>query len=193
MATDDAPALLARLKSGEVKAHYVPRMSTIGEIEQALATGSIDMHSRIKTRYATIDHDGNPIMQAVVTTPGRMLLADILPRTSAVPFKLVNRLLTKKDIQNVIDVVYRHCGQKESVIFCDRLMGLGFKHACRAGISFGKDDLVIPDAKHDLVHDARTLVEEYENQYLDGLITRARSTTRSSTFGRTPPTRWPNG
>ena len=67
------------------------------------------------------------------------------------PFSLINRLLTKKDLQNVIDMVYRHCGQKETVIFADRLMGLGFYHACRAGISFGKDDLVIPAAKDKLV------------------------------------------
>jgi DNA-directed RNA polymerase subunit beta' len=59
----------------------------------------------------------------------------------------VNRLLTKKNISDVIDAVYRHCGQKESVIFADRLMGLGFRHAAKAGISFGKDDMVIPDSK----------------------------------------------
>ena len=61
-----------------------------------------------------------------------------------VPFDLVNRVLTKKEIGNVIDTVYRHCGQKETVIFADQIMGLGFSYACRAGISFGKDDLKIP-------------------------------------------------
>ena len=88
------------------------------------------------------------------------------------PFSLINRLLTKKEITEVIDVVYRHCGQKETVIFADRVMALGFGYACRAGISFGKDDLVIPDAKIKLVSEAKELVEEYEQQYLDGLITR---------------------
>ncbi len=78
------------------------------------------------------------------TTPGRMLLADLLPRDPNVPFSLINKLMTKKEISNVIDVVYRHCGQKETVIFCDRIMTLGFSHAFRAGISFGKDDMVIP-------------------------------------------------
>ena len=56
-------------------------------------------------------------------------------------------MLTKKEISNVIDMVYRHCGQKETVIFADRVMGLGFNYACKAGISFGKDDLKIPPAK----------------------------------------------
>jgi DNA-directed RNA polymerase subunit beta' len=80
----------------------------------------------------------------VETTAGRMLLSEILPRHPNIPFSIINRVLTKKDVTNVIDIVYRHCGQKETVIFADRMMGLGFRHACRAGISFGKDDLVIP-------------------------------------------------
>ena len=60
-----------------------------------------------------------------------MMLAEILPKHPNVPFALVNRVLTKKDVTNVIDVVYRHCGQKETVIFCDRMMQLGFGQACR--------------------------------------------------------------
>jgi DNA-directed RNA polymerase subunit beta' len=89
-----------------------------------------------------------------------------------VSFDLVNRLLTKKDISNMIDVVYRHCGQKETVIFCDKIMGLGFSYACRAGISFGKDDMVIPETKDAIVQKTSDLVREYEQQYNDGLITR---------------------
>src|SRR5579863_2758899 len=101
-----------------------------------------------------------------------MLLSEILPRNINVPFSLINRLLTKKDIQNVIDVVYRHCGQKETVIFADRLMGLGFLQACKAGISFGKDDLAIPASKSKLVSDTEHRVKEFEQQYQDGLITK---------------------
>ena len=71
----------------------------------------------------------------------------------------------------MIDAVYRHCGQKESVIFCDKIMGLGFYHAFKAGISFGKDDMVIPDTKEKLVEETRELAKEYEQQYIDGLIT----------------------
>jgi DNA-directed RNA polymerase subunit beta' len=80
--------------------------------------------------------------------------------------------MTKKDVSFVIDEVYRHCGQKETVIFADRIMGLGFRNACTSGISFGKDDLIIPDAKKKLVDDTEQLVESYERQYLDGLITK---------------------
>ena len=71
----------------------------------------------------------------------------------------------------MIDAVYRHTGQKETVIFCDRIMQLGFTQACKAGISFGKDDMVIPETKAKLVAETRTLAGEYEQQYNDGLIT----------------------
>ncbi len=71
----------------------------------------------------------------------------------------------------MIDTVYRFCGQKESVIFCDRIMALGFYHAYKAGISFGKDDMVVPDNKWSIVEETRTLTKDYEQQYLDGLIT----------------------
>ena len=144
----------------------------MGEIEHALAAGVITLHSRIKARYTHIDSDGKEKTEVVKTTAGRMQLAQVVPLHAAVPFALINRVLTKKEISELIDIVYRHCGQKETVIFCDRLMALGFSYACRAGISFGKDDLLIPKAKEKLVDDAQSQVKEFEQQYLDGLITR---------------------
>ena len=145
--------------------------ANIGEIEQALEAKAVSLHTRIKARYRTVDAENKPVVRRVETTPGRMLLSEILPRNPAFGFELVNRLLTKKEISNVIDQVYRHCGQKETVIFCDRLMAFGFQQACKAGISFGKDDLIIPEAKQQLVAEAQEQVKEYEQQYQDGLIT----------------------
>ena len=142
------------------------------EIEHALNENVVSLHAKIKTRYETVDTDGNPITRRVESTPGRMLVAELLPRHPKVPLDLVNRLLTKKDVSTVIDEVYRHCGQKETVIFADKIMGLGFSNACTSGISFGKDDLIIPETKKKLVNDTEKLVESYERQYLDGLITR---------------------
>ena len=172
VAIGNVEELFGRMTRGEIAAYRVPRFTSIGEIEQALETGAVSLHLKVKARFHTFDADGNAIVQRVVSTPGRLLLSEILPRNFQVPFSLINRLLTKKDISNVIDVVYRHCGQKETVIFADRIMTMGFGHACRAGISFGKDDLVVPLAKGHLVEEASNLVKEYENQYLDGLITR---------------------
>ncbi|MBM3491740.1 MAG: DNA-directed RNA polymerase subunit beta' [Alphaproteobacteria bacterium] len=141
------------------------------ELELALDARAIDLHERIGARWQGVDGDGNAVALRVTTTPGRMLIAEIVPRHPAISFETINRLLTKKEISQVIDLVYRHCGQKETVIFADRMMELGFRHACRAGISFGKDDMVVPQTKGRLVGETQDRVKEYEQQYQDGLIT----------------------
>src|SRR5207237_244396 len=105
------------------------------------------------------------------TTPGRALLGEVLPRNPKISFDIVNRLMTKREISNMIDIVYRNCGQKETVIFCDRIMALGFREAFKAGISFGKDDMVVPDSKPRFISETSALAKEYEQQYNDGLIT----------------------
>jgi DNA-directed RNA polymerase subunit beta' len=143
----------------------------IDEVEHALAAGEVHLHAKITARLAQIDEDGNEVMKRYETTPGRLRLGALLPLNAKAPFDLVNRLLRKKDVQEVIDTVYRYCGQKESVIFCDQIMGLGFREAFRAGISFGKDDMLIPEAKWEIVNSTRDQVKEFEQQYLDGLIT----------------------
>ena len=74
-------------------------------------------------------------------------------------------------ISLMIDKVYRKCGQKDTVIFADQIMKLGFNNACKAGISFGKDDMVIPDTKEGMVAETAALAKEFEQQYNDGLIT----------------------
>ena len=145
--------------------------SSIAEIEHALSAKAVTLHAKVKARYTTKDADGNSYTEVVDTTPGRMLVGELLPKHANVPFDLVNRLLTKRDISKMIDVVYRHCGQKETVIFCDQIMALGFRQAFRAGISFGKDDMVIPEEKAKLVEETQALATEYEQQYIDGLIT----------------------
>jgi len=141
------------------------------EIEHALAAGLINIHTRITTRFETVDEAGNPVFERVDTTAGRMMIASLLPKNPNIRFDLINRVLRKGEVGEVIDTVYRHCGQKESVIFCDRIMGLGFSEAFRAGISFGKDDMVIPENKWEIVNATRDQVKEFEQQYLDGLIT----------------------
>jgi DNA-directed RNA polymerase subunit beta' len=143
----------------------------IGELEQALDQGIVSLHAKIELRMNVMGEDGKETIRRVKSTPGRIKVLQYLPMHPDVPLSLVNRLLTKKEISDAIDVVYRHCGQKETVIFADKIMGLGFRYACSAGISFGKDDLIVPDAKEKLVAGAQEKVKEYEKQYLDGLIT----------------------
>ncbi|MBT8416314.1 MAG: DNA-directed RNA polymerase subunit beta', partial [Silicimonas sp.] len=141
------------------------------EVQHALDAGEVHLHAKITARLKQIDDEGQEVYQRFETTPGRVKLGALLPLNAKAPFELMNRLLRKKEVQQVIDTVYRYCGQKESVIFCDQIMSMGFKEAFRAGISFGKDDMVIPDAKWKIVDDVREQVKEFEQQYMDGLIT----------------------
>ena len=128
----------------------------IAEIDHALAAGVITLHTKIKGRIMEVGPSGKMITRIVETTPGRMKIGELLPKSTGISYELCNKLMTKRDISRMIDAVYRHCGQKESVIFCDKIMSLGFYNAYKAGISFGKDDMVIPDDQgEDRQHHAR--------------------------------------
>ncbi len=142
------------------------------EIEHALETGQIKVHSRIVSRFETIDEKGNNKYEKHISTAGRFLLSNLIPKNINNKFSLVDRLLPKKTVSEVIDHVFRFSGQKSTVIFCDKLKDIGFKHAFKAGISFGKDDLLIPDNKEQLIDETKKLIADYEGQYAEGLITR---------------------
>jgi DNA-directed RNA polymerase subunit beta' len=146
-------------------------LADMAEVHQALEAKAVTMHSKIIARVPQTDEDGNQYLKRFETTPGRMLIGECLPKSHKVPFEVVNRLLTKKEIGDVIDQVYRHTGQKDTVLFADAIMSLGFRNAFKAGISFGKDDMIIPDSKEALVGETKELVADYEQQYQDGLIT----------------------
>ena len=145
--------------------------SSSSEALMALDNNQVDLQAKVKIRVNTFDETGNAIVEIVETTPGRAKLSTLLPKHSSVTFNTINKLMTKKEVTNVIDYVYRHCGQKDTVIFCDQLMSMGFKHACTAGISFGISDLETPKAKAGLMAGAEKQVKDFEQQYQDGLIT----------------------
>ena len=159
-------SIIRKGEPGEDKA-----FSNVAEIDHALANGVISLHTKIRGRVKEVDAAGKMRTRIVETTPGRMKIGELLPKSMGISYDLCNKLMSKREISKMIDAVYRHCGQKESVIFCDRIMGLGFYNAYKAGISFGKDDMVIPPTKEKLVNETRDLAKEYEQQYIDGLIT----------------------
>ncbi len=138
----------------------------------ALDSKAVDLHAKIKCRLEYVDDNGETKYGLVDTTPGRIIVSDILPKHEKIPFSLVNRLLKKKEISEIIDTVYRHCGQKETCIMVDKIMTLGFTNACKAGISFGKDDLIVPAAKQELIEETKAQVRQFEEQYQNGLITK---------------------
>ena len=144
----------------------------VDEINSALEKNLISVHSKIISQFVSVDKDGKEITEKHTSTAGRFLLSETLPKHHKIKFSLTDKLLTKKAVSELIDIVYRYCGQKQTVIFCDSIKDLGFKHAFKAGISFGKNDLIIPKTKEKLVNQTKKQIEEYEKQYQDGLITR---------------------
>lgn len=106
----------------------------------------------------------------VDTTPGRVLVGDILPE--GVPFDYVNQDLGKKSIARLVGETYRLAGTKASVILCDRIKDMGYEFATRAAVTVGVEDLKIPDSKKELLSDAEAQIATIEREYREGSITR---------------------
>ena len=105
----------------DTKTKPVGIFSDVNEIENAIERKDISVHSKIVSVFDTVDKDGNKISEKYTSTAGRFLLSKTLPKNHKIKFELVNKILTKKAVSEVIDTVYRYCGQKETVIFCDRI------------------------------------------------------------------------
>jgi len=146
-------------------------MSSDFEIEHAMHSKDLTVHDKVLYRFMVKDQNDERSFKKVETTPGRVALYNILPNAMKGDFTIVNKAMTKKAVTNLIDTVYRNCGQKETVMFCDRIMGLGFKNACYAGISIGKDDMIIPENKQKNITESFEKVKKLEKQYREGLIT----------------------
>ena len=147
--------------------------SDVAEVMHALNEKVVTLHSKIKARL-TIWEEGatEKATKLVETTPGRIILSQVLPDDNKTPYSLINRQIKKKEVAEIIDTVYRHCGQKATCVFVDQIKALGYRQAALSGISFGKDDLIIPEAKKALIEETEARVKEFERQYQDGLITK---------------------
>ncbi len=145
--------------------------SDIAEIEHALYSGAVALHAKIKCRSRFIDVEGNESYALADTTPGRVILYDIVPKASKIGFDAVNKLMTKKSVSDLMDLVYRKCGQKDTVIFADKIMKMGFDYSTWIAPSVGKDDMIIPESKKEHVARCIEEVKQYEKQYSNGLIT----------------------
>jgi DNA-directed RNA polymerase subunit beta' len=148
--------------------------SDTGEVRRAFDAGELELNARINVRLTeyTLDKDTNefvPSTKLWETTAGRALLSEILPK--GLPFSNLNKALKKKEISKLINVSFRKCGLKETVVFADKLLQAGFRLATKAGISICIDDMLVPDQKHDIVARAQKEVKEIEQQYVSGLVT----------------------
>ena len=146
--------------------------SDVGEVHRAYETREVHLQARIKVRIdevLLVDGVKTPRRRLVDTTVGRALLSEILPE--GLSFDIVNQDMTKKAISATINACYRQLGLKDTVIFADRLMYTGFAYATRASVSFGIDDIVIPEQKAKIVASADREVKEIQDQYASGLVT----------------------
>ncbi|MHA1550261.1 MAG: DNA-directed RNA polymerase subunit beta', partial [Alphaproteobacteria bacterium] len=145
---------------------------SLDEILFALEKEEVTLQTKIPGRFENVDKDGNVRREIVKTSVGRMIVANALPKHMNVKFEWVNKELRKKDISGLIEKIYDHCGDKETVIFCDQMKNLGFEYATRSGVSFGKDDLKVPPLKKKMIEETKQKVAEFNDQYQSGLITR---------------------
>ncbi len=147
----------------------------VSEVHRAYECGAVDLHAKINVRIKQTadandgDSDEPARYERVQTTVGRALLSRVLPE--GLPFSLVNQVLNKRSISRLVNVCYRRLGLKTTVIFSDRLMYTGFHYSTQAGVSFGVDDMVVPEVKSDIISKTEEQVKQFEQQYIDGLIT----------------------
>ncbi|BDV44272.1 DNA-directed RNA polymerase subunit beta' [Geotalea uraniireducens] len=137
------------------------------EVRIAFDAGEADIQARVKVRMTNLLTDETP--EIVDTTVGRVILREILP--DAVPFSAINKVMSKKELTNLIDICYRVAGNKETVILADKLKETGFRYSTLAGISICMNDMVIPEGKYAIIDRATEEVKEIQNQYTEGLIT----------------------
>ena len=148
--------------------------SDTGEVQRALDAGEVELTAKISVRlteYTRNKETGefDPSTSLVETTVGRALLSEILPK--GLPFSNINKALKKKEISKLINVSFRKCGLKETVVFADKLLQNGFRLATKSGISICIDDMLVPQEKAGIIARSEKEVKEIEQQYVSGLVT----------------------
>ena len=145
----------------------------VEEIHRAYENDAVDLHATVTVRVPAVNGDGDadegPGTRRVETTVGRALLSEIMPR--GLSFDLINRPMNKRAVSAVINASYRQLGLKKTVIFADQLMYMGFDYATHAGVSFGVNDMVVPEEKQRILDVAEQEVKEIQDQYASGLVT----------------------
>lgn len=145
----------------------------VDEVDRAYQVRKVDIHAKVQVRITEyrLQENGEleSVRRRVETTVGRALIWDIVPK--GLPYDLINRDMTKKAISQLINVCYRILGIKATVVFADRLMYMGFSFATRSGVSFGIEDMVIPEQKSAIIEAAEEEVNEIQGQYSSGLVT----------------------
>ncbi|CUT17333.1 MULTISPECIES: DNA-directed RNA polymerase subunit beta' [Candidatus Ichthyocystis] len=146
--------------------------SDLSELKRAYEVGAVDVNARVTVRLEErffVEGKVSSVRSRYETVVGCAFVSEILPVD--LPFSMVNRTLKKKEISKLINSSFRRCGLRETVIFVDRLMQMGFHHSMKAGVSISIDDMLVPSRKDSLVQKAEVEVKEIQQQYSSGLVT----------------------
>jgi DNA-directed RNA polymerase subunit beta' len=145
----------------------------IHEVSRAYRSGQVGLQARVKVRVTQkLFNENRELIESteiIDTTVGRTLVYEIVP--DGMPYSHVNNTMSNKDISRLINLCYRSVGLKETVIFADQLMYLGYEYSTRSGASIGVDDFVIPDEKAEIIAEAEAEIREIESQFASGLVT----------------------
>ncbi|CAK0741679.1 RNA polymerase subunit beta' [Gammaproteobacteria bacterium] len=145
------------------------------EARRAYENGAAELHAKVRVRLREVILKENGTREerigVIATTVGRALLSDILPE--GLPFEIINKPLGKKQISHLVNQCYRRLGLKETVVFADQLMYMGFRMATRAGISIGIDDMMVPSDKASILETAERAIKQIENEYVSGAISKS--------------------
>ena len=149
-------------------------LADVAEVRRALASGELELTARIQVRLPHHTRDEasdqwSTEYKLVQTTAGRALLSEILPK--GLPFENLNRVLKKKEISRLINASFRRCGLKDTVVFADKLLQIGFQLATQAGLSIAIEDMLVPQEKSSIIDRAEAEVKEIAAQYASGLVT----------------------
>ena len=144
------------------------------EALNAYEAGHVTLHANIKLRIQ--DYVKNeagkfePSSKRIVdTTVGRAIFSRILP--NGLSFDLINEAISKKVVSNLIHVCYRTQELKETVMFADQMMYMGFQYSTKSGISFCTNDMTIPDSKAGMIDEADSQVKDIQEQFSKGVVT----------------------
>ena len=100
------------------------------------------------------------------TTVGRLLFNSILPED----FPFLNDTITQKKINVLVDEFIMHYGIEEMPKLLDKIKAFGFKYSTLSGVTWGMDNVSVPEGKKEVIARGRAKELQVQNQYNDGLI-----------------------
>ena len=175
---EEVQQVLARLNSGEAFADLVQECSQAADKENGGRIGKLTFNE-FKGIFGCEDADVEALYSLnsgeysknALYADDNYHLFEVLGKDPAISFEIVNHVMDKKRLRDLVDYIYRNLGPKATVILSDRLKDLGYKYSTQGGLSISIDAMITPESKHTILKSAENQVAEISRQYTEGLIT----------------------